>query len=132
MKKFNMLFILPLFLGCASSQTSSSKAPKIEGNWQWVETSGGFAGIKKTPESTHEIKHLQINKDSIYFYENGELISTQPYKLQLSKSMISKQMEWKMNESERNVFISRVDSFLIMKEDCYDCFSHKYVKMKEK
>jgi len=130
MKKL-ILLLLPLLLSCSSNKNAGSKPPKIIGNWQWLETTGGFAGIKKTPESTNQIKNLQITKDSIFYYDNGELTSSQPYKLQLAKSMLSKKTEWQLNETISKVFIHRQDSTLILREDCFDCFSHKYVKMKD-
>lgn len=132
MKKFNQLLIIPFLLACGASQHTSSKPPKIVGNWQWMETSGGFAGITKTPESTNTIKHLQITADSIFYYENGELTNSQPYQLQLAKSMLSNKEEWQLNETISKVFISRQDSTLILREDCYDCFSQKYLKMNRK
>ncbi|MBA8986468.1 hypothetical protein [Sphingobacterium cellulitidis] len=132
MKKFRILYLIPLIMGCASNQGTSSKPPKIIGNWQWLETSGGFAGIKKTPESSNEIKHLQITKDSIFYYENGELTSAQPYKLKLTKSMLNNKDGWLLNENPHKVFVQRQDSTLLMQEDCFDCFSHRYVKMKER
>ncbi|WP_409149278.1 hypothetical protein [Sphingobacterium sp. BS-2] len=132
MKKLDLIYLIPLLAACASNQGSSTKPPKIIGNWQWIETSGGFAGITKTPESTREIKHLQITKDSVFYYENGELTSTLPYKLTLTKSMLNNKDSWLLNEAPHKVFVYRQDSTLVLQEDCFDCFSHKYVKMKER
>ena len=131
MKKLSLILGLPFIIACASSQGTGAKPPKIIGNWQWIETSGGFAGITKTPESTNSIKHLQITKDSIFYYDNGELSNAQPYKLELAMSQLSNKNEWQIDETVSKVFVHRQDSTLVLVEDCFDCFSHKYVKMKE-
>ena len=129
MNKITLLPLIAMILACASNQGISTKPPKVIGNWQWIETSGGFAGVKKTPETTNQIKHLQITKDSIFYYENGELKNTQPYKLELGMSNLSKKNAWKIAETVSKVFVYRTDSTLALVEDCYDCFTHKYVKM---
>ena len=132
MKKLLCLSPILLLFACASTQTNTDKAPKIEGNWRWIETTGGFAGITKTPENSSDIKHLQITKDSVFAYDRGELQYAQAYKLTLAQSQLSNKTEWLLHEDPMRTFISRQDSVLVLKEDCFDCFTHKYVKMREK
>ncbi|MVZ66101.1 hypothetical protein GQF61_09550 [Sphingobacterium sp. DK4209] len=130
MKRF---FFLPLLITIISCGTSANgpKKPKIEGNWRWIKSTGGYAGRTTTPESTNKELHLQITKDSIFSYENGELQSARPYHLQLGKAIESQKMEWLIESGVHKTSIYRRDSVLIMNQQCYDCFSQTYVKMKE-
>ena len=130
-----MKYIIPLFLlstifACGTS-SNGPKKPKIEGNWRWTKTTGGFAGTTTTPESTGKQIHLQITKDSIFTYTDGELQRAIPYNLQLGKVIESQKMEWLIHNGEHKTSIYRKDSLLLMNEQCYDCFNQTFVKMKE-
>ena len=133
MKKLAYICLaVPLIWSCAAGQ-SGPKKPKVEGNWQWQQSSGGFAGRTTTPESSNQSRHLQITKDSIFSYQNGELLSAMPYSLKYGKIPMMSEESWYYDEGDQiKVAVIRQDSLLILKENCADCFEHRYVKMKEK
>ncbi|MVZ61159.1 hypothetical protein [Sphingobacterium humi] len=119
-----------ILFACGASN-SSTKKPKIEGNWRWIKSTGGFVGRTTTPESSNQEVHLQISKDSIFTYENGEFKGAVPYNLQLGKVIESQKMEWQFEFEGRRTAVYQQDSLLILKEQCYDCFNRTFVKMKE-
>jgi len=127
MKIFVTFLLISILSGCHSSKVGS-KVLNIEGNWRWIEKSGGFAGRKTTPESTNQQMSLQITKDSMFYYTSGELVSKQAYQLVRSQSLLDKKDHWTIKGSEPKVLIDKTDNFLIIREDCYDCFINKYEK----
>ena len=137
MKKFKikvlvvMILLIGVVISCTTQKTGNKKI-NITGNWLWMESMGGIAGVTRTPESTGKIMNLQITKDSIHYYENGELKNSVPYKLSYGKLMLSNEPSWYIGDSMSKTGITRRDSLLILTEDCFDCFTHKYSKMKEK
>ena len=130
MKVITTFMIGLLLLGCSSSKVGSKKM-KIEGNWRWIEKSGGFAGRTTTPETTSEEIHLQITKDSISYYNNGELVSKDAYQLIPSQSLLDGKTYWSIKGSDPKVLLDKTGNILIIKEDCYDCFINKYEKIDE-
>lgn len=130
MKVLYLFVFLALMTACVSTR-STSRLPKIVGNWEWVSTSGGFAGKTSTPTTTNTTQQLQITADSLFSYRSGELLSVESYRLIQAESSLTKQQGWMMERSDRRVFIERKDSTLVLREDCWDCFTHTYHRMPE-
>ncbi|MGH2624917.1 MAG: hypothetical protein ACRDE7_14715 [Sphingobacterium sp.] len=130
MKVLTAFLIGFLLVGCSSNKVGS-KSINLEGNWRWVEKSGGYAGRTTTPETTNEEIHLQITKDSIFYYNSGELVSQQSYELIQTQSLLDKKNYWSFKGSDPKVLLEKTNNLLIIREDCYDCFTNKYEKIDE-
>lgn len=67
--------------GCVSPGPTAVES-RILGSWEWVEASGGIAGMRITPESTgieREIRFLDGRRAQLW--ENGELLRTVTYEI---------------------------------------------------
>jgi hypothetical protein len=53
--------------GChVGGSPRASSTPSLTGKWEWIETTGGIAGIHKTPESSGERWTIQFTADGTY------------------------------------------------------------------
>lgn len=80
------LGILAVVGPMACSETVAPTTQELlEGNWTWVESSGGIAGRTQTPSSTGETMSLRfLGTDSVEVTRNGALRGATTYQLQLS------------------------------------------------
>ena len=73
MKKILLFLILIAILGinCSRDNDEEEINSAIIGEWNWIKSTGGFAGGTYTPESTGENRMLIISSDSIKYFTNG-------------------------------------------------------------
>lgn len=119
-------------MGSCASTRSISHLPEVIGNWEWVSSTGGYAGQTSTPQTTHKTQQMQVTSDSVFHYERGELRIAEAYRLIRAKSQLSNEEGWMLEGSDRRVFVVRKDSSLILMEDCWDCFTHTYHRIPER
>ncbi len=68
-------------IGC-SDPTAPGTQDLLEGDWTWVESSGGIAGEIRTPASTGETMSLRfLGADSVEVTRNGALVGVTTYQL---------------------------------------------------
>jgi len=68
-------------LACGGS-TAPSDFARILGRWDWVESSGGIAGVTLTPASTgHEMSLQFLPVGQVRLFEDGSLVRTVGYEL---------------------------------------------------
>lgn len=125
MKIIYLLAFVGFATGCATMRPTGG-SPDITGHWEWVSTTGGFAGRTSTPATSHKTQGMQITPDSLFYYQSGELERAAAYRLIQAESNLSHTDGWMIEGSDRKVFVERKDSTLILKEDCWDCFTHTY------
>ena len=101
----------------------------ITGQWKWVESSGGQEGVTVTPETTDKEITIKFSGEKYQEYVNGILTEEKSYIIEMGKSIR------KVEETELIIYEdNRIQSFelnennLILYDECYDCFQHKYVK----
>jgi hypothetical protein len=72
------------FTGCTKDSSVDSSAADLVGNWEWVKSSGGIAGIVQTPKTlgytysvtyTKDGRYLQYDKDGKLAYDESYVIS---------------------------------------------------------
>ncbi|MBS1525077.1 MAG: hypothetical protein JST19_05475 [Bacteroidetes bacterium] len=61
---------------------------KIYGTWDWLSSSGGFAGGTETPQNTHTRMSLKITNGTMYSYRNDTLVSQRNFVVVKAKSFI--------------------------------------------
>jgi len=81
MKKYIFISIVFLFLGCSNSEVPSLQS-ELLGEWQWIESSGGIAGVTHTPESTGEEHVLIFRSNTVKKYINNTLVSETNYSIE--------------------------------------------------
>ncbi|HKJ43978.1 MAG TPA: hypothetical protein VKA27_17915 [Sunxiuqinia sp.] len=121
MKKLLFIILTVLLSGC---QKETFHASGLTGEWNWLYTSGGFAGMTYTPESTGFTSTIEFTPDSIYrIFRDGELQLESNY--HLSPPDLISYDETSILQSFR---ISKDTLTLI--DQCDDCFMSIYIRIK--
>jgi len=98
----------------------------IIGTWVWVETSGGFAGITKTPQSTGKTMRLVISDSTVKKYVNDTLRSELTYTIKSQSSIMGQISSMIIYEnSAKQSFVVQGDN-LILKDQVFDGFQYVY------
>jgi len=64
---------------------------KLFGKWEWVETSGGFAGKIITPQNSGRSEEVEFTKHGIYMkYNAGYLLDKKKFNITEGKSILNK------------------------------------------
>lgn len=129
MKKILFLIIIAILgLNCSRDNDDGKINSAIIGQWNWVKSTGGFAGGTYTPESTAENRMLIISSDSIKYFTNGDLLSKIKYTIELrdvngeSHEMIVPEFLGITQFFELN------ENKLTLIDYCNDCFVNEYMK----
>lgn len=130
MKILNLIFA---FLLATSCQTESVVPDSnLVGEWQWVKSEGGFAGMTITATATDQKKIVISQSGEYKYYENNVLKQNNTFSVSTVNSNASGKQEnyLKFNApGYPNVFYEVFGTKLILKEDISDGFTHFYNKM---
>ncbi|MCO6498476.1 MAG: hypothetical protein J5I50_12535 [Chitinophagaceae bacterium] len=129
-----LLSILVIVVLISSCQKSEIKIgyDAIIGQWEWVQSSGGFTGWTISPATEGYTSTLQFTKDKYRVFRNDSLFAEGSYKLEMKvSSMTSNKEKVLMLVSDFGPANQRVEfegkkMFLI--DECYDCFISEYIK----
>ncbi len=139
-----LIFVLLLF----STMTLSSCRKKIDipngkcerlfGTWEWVYSSGGFAGGILTPSSENYTKTVSYTNKGIYkMSKNGKKKTKYTYSFQLGETIFYGEEEYLIKYAGAALSKKEIlsDSFyfngqdtLVLRDECFDCYSHVYVR----
>ncbi len=129
-----MKYVLILVMAICFSCGKSTVAPVgLLGSWNWVRSSGGFAGVE-IKASEKDTKQMVFKQDNIFeFYENGKLILNTTYVIEDRKSIYSQekvpQIVFPKDDFMRMSYTVNADS-LFVSDEVYDGFSHAYARSK--
>lgn len=118
----------------------SQNTKKLIGKWNWIEASGGISGDITTPASSGKKIRIEFSKKGTYKeWENDKLVYAKPYKVEKIKRVNneapiefikygtkSDQMQQRISER----FEFRGKDTLVLIQDCSDCYTSVYVKIK--
>lgn len=124
------LFIsLVLMVGCSKNRSMVCIDDIcIDGEWNWIASSGSFAGVTITPETEMESRKVVIDENLYQEYINSELIVSKEYEFVKSTELFStEQLLLKLDEGSWYVIRYEEDK-LIVDEACPDCWVHTYEK----
>lgn len=101
------------------------------GTWEWVFTSGGQSGMTITPATEGYTQLLQFTKQNVTKYRDGSVQSSMPYTLDRGESIYTGQEETLIQFGSGGMTQSVVieADTLLLREECFDCYSHKYVRI---
>jgi hypothetical protein len=133
MKKVTLLLVVIAFsFGCKKDDTFISSSCLI-GEWSWISTCGGIAGICYTPKSTNQRINLVLTVDSMYqSFTNDTLKDSgkfHVYKLISADTKDTSNILQYGSTSE--MYLIMRDSLYFTQGDlCFDCFSSNFKRNK--
>jgi len=130
MKTTYVLFFITIFLlGCSNDDNGNTPdtAQQLIGNWVWVQSTGGIAGVTNTPESTGNNRRIEITSTLVSNFLNGELQSESAYAITTEESMILEgTYEMLVYENDFKQSIVLNGNVLFLYDECNDCFMNEY------
>lgn len=115
--KNGILLIIIAFTLMSCSKEDDSIEPALIGKWTWVASSGGLAGSTKTPQSTGEVRKLEISTDSIKKYTNGTLVFKTAYTVKtLDSEILQEQRQMLVQENGLRQIVNLNGPRLILRE----------------
>jgi hypothetical protein len=128
MKNIILTFILITLIGCSQDDKINIKS-QLLGKWKWVESSGGIDGRTETPESTGTAVTIEFTVSSMRKFVNGHLESEVDYEIISGPSIRTiEDTELIVYENGIEQSVELNGNYLVLYEDCYDCFQHNYIK----
>lgn len=137
-KIFIIVLLSVIIVSCTKDKTVNNKSyidvpTTLIGSWNWLYSSGGFAGVTYTPETTGEVRKIEFDADNNFkYYVNDILKSEHTFHIEKSKSitgqdsaLIITNLLW-----SRQSITFRTSDTLILLDECYDCFGHCYIRIK--
>ncbi len=124
------IFCLLLFASCEDEKIDIYN--QVHGNWEWVSSSGGIAGITLTPESTGDSKLIIFETSGTYRkFINDTLQYTTKYSISEGESIFSSSqypiIHFKEEELDQAIFQVKDDT-LKLGGNCFDCFFHTFIR----
>jgi len=139
-KKIVILFVLIFGLQFEGT-AQKSILKKLSGKWNWIETSGGFSGDIVTPKSQGYSIQMEFTKKGIFkSFKDNVFNLEMTYKLEKGKSIYSTEEKYiihyigangKNNGMIDDSFEFRSKDTLVLKQECPDCYTRVFVKMKK-
>lgn len=124
-----LLFIL--FFSSCSILDSNSTSPNIVGRWNWILSTGGFAGEVSTPDSAGvPNRRLIFNPNYTFsFFRADTLVKTGKYTLKEKDG----EVVISYDTGKQSLFFDQRITFqgndtLILADECYDCYINTYVR----
>jgi len=133
MKKITFLLLLIIYCSACKKDDSVISSSGIIGEWSWISTCGGIAGICYTPRSTNQRINLVFTVDSMYkSFINDTLKDSGKFHVYRLISADTK------DTSNILQYGSTSDLFSIIRDTlyfspgdlCFDCFSTNYQRIK--
>ncbi|MEZ5059577.1 MAG: hypothetical protein R2879_21295 [Saprospiraceae bacterium] len=118
-----------IFFSCKKENDHPSPFQTLQGNWEWQESNGGFAGWQLTPASEGYTQSLEIDTDTYKMYRNDSLLFESTYTIKQVQDPIigpSKDVIELDTQSDMGYQISNDSLFLF--DQCFDCYFHLYTR----
>ena len=133
MKTFKIISIFTIAvliftISCKNDDLDS----KLYGTWTWLESSGGYSFLRYTPETEGYYLAIEFDKSGNFkIYKNEQLETIDKFTIKKGKSIytskITNLLEYKEQSIMQSIEFVKNDT-LILRDECYDCFTHIYVK----
>lgn len=115
---------------------------KLFGSWNWVQSSGGFAGQIITPTTEGYSQTVEFKKNGVYIrYKNGKRTDKMQFTLTEGSSIyttgLAHLIKYKNTGpiDKDNTHMTQSVTFggqdtLFLRDECYDCYTTIYIKRK--
>jgi hypothetical protein len=144
--KFNRILFILIVLNVNACRkditTPNSEAEKLFGKWMWIQSSGGIGGNSKSPKTEGYSNSIEFSDKGIYkTFKDGKQTDKMEYSLSEGKSIYlpgkGTIIEFKdigLFDKDNTPLKQSMQFFgndtLFLSEECYDCYSHLYVREK--
>jgi hypothetical protein len=144
--KIQILFIVLIssFMGACRKDitTPNSASEKLFGKWTWIQSSGGIGGNLKSPKTEGYSNSIEFSDKGIYkTFKDGKQTDKMKYSLTEGKSIylpgkgiIIEFKDIGLFDKDNTPLKQSMQFFgndtLFLSEECYDCYSHLYVREK--
>jgi len=131
-----ILAVIAVFMmfSCNKENISSINSKSIIGDWNWISSTGGIAGLKYTPETTGEQRRITFDNDSVFrFYRNDTLKIESKYHLFKSPAIDGLESTILVkydNSSISQYFTIQTDGVMILSDECMDCYWNEYKRIR--
>ena len=126
------LIVLCNFLVDCKKENPKTYSASLVGEWSWIKSCGGIAGICYTPESTKSNSKIVFTPDSTYrFYRNDTLKISSCFSVNRNLSIDNVQsatITYCFSSVQQTIKISHDTLFL--DDGCCDGFSNSYKRVK--
>lgn len=127
-------WVTPLVVASASAcaqGTGPDSFDRILGRWDWVESSGGIAGVTQTPASTGHSMLLQfLPVGQVRLFEDGALVRTVTYSAleDASGDFVDVAYNPPLMGFASQTATFPTDGELVLTDPCCDGFTYRYVR----
>ncbi|NMH29269.1 hypothetical protein [Flavobacterium silvaticum] len=123
-----LLTLLMTILGCSSDDNSNPVAAntQIIGQWNWIQSTGGLAGVTESPESTGNTITLTISDTSVKRYVNGTLASESAYTIDIQPSIFGGEATMLIFPEDMKQSFEISNDILHLNDEFADGFSSTY------
>ena len=129
MTGFLLKFCLSVLLIAGCTQATEPETVNLTGEWNWIQSTGGFAGQSLTPESENITRKFIFEGNREFkLYQNGEVIRSGTFSLIDIRQGNTTLPGIEFEDSQIQSIIEEAGDTLIFRENCADCFMHWYEK----
>ena len=116
----------------ACKKSSSSEYSQLYYTWEWVRSSGGIGGVEMTPDSEGYNQSIAFEENGTYtIYRNDTVVGSGTYTITRAESLLDQQ-EYDMVMFDDGTAAQAItmlsDNALTLREECFDCFIHIYLR----
>ena len=120
--------VLSVYPGC--KKTGVSPFSMLYHRWEWVQSSGGIAGVVQTPQSEGYTRAIAFTEEGVFtVYQDNAAIISSTYTIIRAESILDNQ-EYDMivfeNALLESAIIQLSGDTLILREEVFDGFTHTY------
>ncbi|GEM_PF-1322105 len=117
-------------ISCSSLKQKGDKDPSHLGTWVLIQRSGGFTGAVKDFDSNKKENVLVLEQHLMIRLENDQKRSEQEYVIEKGRVIESSEpQDILKGESSMPESISLKDGKLILRGQCYDCYTDIYQRL---
>jgi hypothetical protein len=114
-------------MGCEAENANLA----IVGNWKWVQSKGGIAGLTIKPSEADQREMIFDSKGNFSLIKSVKITISAPYELKNAKSITSTELVPMIvfpNGDTMNMSYTIKNDSLFLFEEVYDGFGHTYVR----
>jgi hypothetical protein len=120
-----------LLLGACRSASLEPGVDRLSGTWRWIESTGGIAGMRVTPESVNYTAQLRVTGRQIKVVRNDSIKATASFTIRgdsvTYQPTLSVFAYGGGIDSQR---LSMSGDTLILSDPCCDLFTHMFVRVR--